>query len=82
MVKQLKMPPVHPGETLQRQFFKPLSLSREELAQDLHLPLYQLEDLIEGRSRIDADLAYRLGRYFQVEPEGFLSLQQIYDLEV
>lgn len=82
MVKQLKMPPVHPGETLQRQFFQPLKLSNQELAQGLHLPLYQLEDLIEGRSPITTEIAYRLSCYFQIEPEVFLNLQQHYDLEV
>lgn len=82
MDKQNKLPPVHPGKTLQRQFFQPLSLSREELAQDLHLPLYQLEDLIEGRSSITTEIAYRLSCYFQIEPEVFLNLQQHYDLEV
>jgi antitoxin HigA-1 len=83
MNKQLKMPPVHPGKTLQRQFFQPLkNLTQEELAQDLHLPLYQLEDLIEGKSPITTEIAYRLSCYFQIEPEVFLNLQQHYDLEV
>jgi addiction module HigA family antidote len=82
MEKQLKMPPVHPGKTLQRQFFQPLQITREELASDLHLPLYQLEDLIEGRSPITTEIAYRLSCYFQIEPEVFLNLQQHYDLEV
>lgn len=82
MSKQAKLPPVHPGKTLQRQFFQPLSLSREELARDLHLPLYQLEDLIEGRSSITTEIAYRLSCYLQIEPEVFLNLQQHYDLEV
>lgn len=82
MEKQLKMPPVHPGETLQRQFFQPLKLNNQELARDLHLPFYQLEDLIEGRSPITTEIAYRLSCYFQIEPEVFLNLQQHYDLEV
>ncbi len=82
MNKQVKLPPVHPGKTLQRQFFQPLNLSREELSQDLHLPLYQLKDLIEGRSPITTEIAYRLSCYFQIEPEVFLNLQQHYDLEV
>ena len=82
MNKQNKLSPVHPGKTLQRQFFQPLSLSGEELAQDLHLPLYQLQDLMEGRGPITTEIAYRLSCYFQIEPEIFLSLQQHYDLEV
>jgi len=77
-----KYPPVHPGKTLQRQFFAPLNLSTEEAAQALKVPPYQLQDLTEGKSKIDLEMAYRLGRYFQIEPELFLNLQQRYDFEV
>ena len=77
-----KLPPVHPGQTLERQFFQPLNLTKEQLAHDLHLPFYQLEDLITNKAPITPELAYRLGRYFQIEPEVFLNLQQHYDLEV
>ena len=79
---QAKYPPVHPGKTLQRQFFAPLNLSTEEAAQALKIPAYQLQDLIEGKSKIDLEMAYRLGRYFQIEPVMFLNLQQRYDFEV
>jgi len=79
---QLKYPPVHPGKTLQRQFFAPLNLSTEVAAQALKVPSYQLQDLMEGKSKIDLEMAYRLGCYFQIEPELFLNLQQRYDFEV
>jgi plasmid maintenance system antidote protein VapI len=57
MTKIEKFPPVHPGKTLERQFFQPLHLTKEELAHDLHLPLYQLEDLIIGKSNINPEIA-------------------------
>ena len=57
MTKIEKFPPIHPGKTLERQFFQPLQLTREELAQELHLPLYQLEDLITGKSNINSEIA-------------------------
>ena|ERR1041384_6290015 len=82
MNKQQIYPPVHPGKTLERQFFQPLNLVREHLAKDLHLPLYQLEDLINEKAKITPEIAYRLSCYFQIEPEVFLNLQQRYDLEV
>ena len=82
MTNSTKFPPVHPGKTLERQFFQPLQLTRKELAQALHLPLYQLEDLITGKSSINTEIAWRLSNYFKIEPEVFLSLQQHYDLEV
>jgi len=81
MTKQ-KFPPIHPGKTVWRKFFEPLNLSMEKAAQALKIPAYQLQDLMEGKSKIDSEMAYRLGRYFQIEPELFLNLQQRYDLEV
>ena len=80
--KFTKLPPVHPGKTIERQFFQPLPLSREELAQELCLPLYQLEDLTTGKISINLEIAWRLANYFKIEPEVFLNLQQHYDLEV
>jgi antitoxin HigA-1 len=77
-----KYPPVHPGKTVWRKFFAPLNLNTEEAAQALKVPSYQLQDLIDGRSKIDLEMAYRLGRYFQIEPEMFLNLQQRYDFEI
>jgi antitoxin HigA-1 len=82
MTNSTKLPPVHPGKTLERQFFQPLNLSREQLAQGLHIPTYQLQDLVEGKEKITPEIAYRLSCYFQIEPEVFLNLQQRYDLEV
>jgi addiction module HigA family antidote len=82
MTKIEKFPPVHPGKTLERQFFQPLQLTREKLAWNLCLPLYQLEDLIAGKSNINPEIAWRLSNYFKIEPEVFLNLQQHYDLEV
>jgi addiction module HigA family antidote len=65
-VKINKYPPVHPGKTLQRQFFAPLNLSAEEVARFLKVPTYQFQDLMDEKSKIDLEMAYRLGRYFQV----------------
>ncbi|WP_147410738.1 HigA family addiction module antitoxin [endosymbiont GvMRE of Glomus versiforme] len=75
-------PRSRPGKTVWRKFFEPLNLSVEESANALKIPPYQFQDLVDGKSKIDLEMAYRLGRYFQIEPEMFLNLQQRYDLEV
>ena len=81
MNSQTKFPPTHPGKIIERRFFKARNLTTEKVAQDIHLPVYQLQELVEGRRNIDTDIAGRLGLYFKVGAEGFLNLQQIYDLE-
>lgn len=77
-----KIPPIHPGEILKENFFKPRNLTVEQVAKDINIPLYQLQDLITEKRDIDTDIAYRLGLYFKVGAEGFLNLQQHYNLEV
>jgi antitoxin HigA-1 len=79
---QTKFPPIHPGKIIERRFFRTRNLTIEKVAQDTHFPLYQLQELIEGKRNIDTDIAARLGIYFKVGAEGFLNLQQIYDLEI
>jgi antitoxin HigA-1 len=80
--KREKFPPTHPGKIIANRFFKKRNLTVEKVAQDTHFPLYQLQELIEGKRGIDTDIAARLGIYFKVGAEGFLNLQQIYDLEI
>jgi plasmid maintenance system antidote protein VapI len=53
-----------------------------KIAKDTRLPLYQLQELVEGKRVIDIDIVAHLGIYFRVGVEGFLNLQQIYDLEI
>ena len=67
---------------LSRSFFKVHNLTVEKVAKDTCLPPYQLQELVEGKRNVDTDIAGRLGLYFKVGAEGFLNLQQIYDLEI
>jgi addiction module HigA family antidote len=76
---QNKLPPIHPGKILQEHFFQPRNLTVEKVAQDIHIPTYQLQDLVAEKGRIDPDMACRLGFYFKIGVEVFLNIQQIYD---
>ena len=76
------MPPVHPGEVLLEDFMKPLGLSVNKLALDLHVPATRMGEIVHQRRRVTADTALRLARYFNTNPEFWLNLQNFYDLEV
>lgn len=76
-----KFPPIHPGELLKNHLFEPRNLSIEKVASDIHVPVRELQNLIEGKKNLTTDLACRFGLYFQLGAKGFLNLQQIYDLE-
>ena len=75
------MEPVHPGETLREDFMKPLRLSVNKLALELHVPATRIGEIVHQRRRITAETALRLARYFKTNAEFWLNLQNFYDLE-
>lgn len=76
------MPPVHPGEVLREDFMKPMRLSINKLALDLHVPATRIGEIVHERRRVTADTALRLARYFNTNPEFWLNLQNFFDLEL
>jgi addiction module HigA family antidote len=77
---QPDLPPLHPGDQLREEFMRPLGLSPQRLAQDLDMPVWRIQSLIEERDAISGDTALRLSRYFGTTPEFWLNLQRDYDL--
>ena len=83
MAKRTKMlDPIHPGEILTEEFMKPLGISINRLARELHVPPNRIHGIVHGVRSITADTALRLGTYFGVTPELWLNLQTEYDLRV
>ena len=80
--KQMKIPPVHPGEVLMEEFLKPMGMSQNKLAIDLGVPPRRINEIVLRKRRITADTALRLARYFSMSPQFWLGLQMDYDLDV
>lgn len=76
------MPPVHPGEILREDFMKPVGLTINRLALELHVPATRIGEIVHERRRITAETALRLARFFNTNAEFWLNLQNFYDLEV
>ena len=76
------VPPVHPGEILREDFMKPLGLTVNKLALELHVPATRIGEIVHERRRVTAETALRLARYFGTNAEFWLNLQNFYDLEV
>jgi len=76
------MPPVHPGEVLREDFMKPLGLTVNRLALELHVPATRIGEIVHERRRISAETALRLARYFNTNAEFWPNLQNFFDLEV
>jgi addiction module antidote protein, HigA family len=81
MSKSELLAPVHPGEILREDFMRPLGLSVNRLALELHVPATRIGEIVNERRRITAETALRLARYFQTNAEFWLNLQNFYDLE-
>ena len=71
---------IHPGEILLEEFLKPMNISQNKLAMDIHVPAPRINAIARGRRAITADTALRLGKYFGTGPEFWLNLQTNYDL--
>ena len=61
---------------------KPLGVSINALAREIAVPPSRISEIVSGKRSITADTALRLGKYFGVSAELWLSLQVDYDLRV
>ncbi len=77
-----KLQPIHPSEILLEEFLKPMGISPEKLAQGLKISTETILNIINEKYPITADMALRLGRYFQMSPQFWLGLQMDYDLDL
>ena len=75
-----KLPPVHPGEMLREEFMKPLGISINGLARELHVPATRISEIVNERRGISADTAFRLARHFGTSPDFWMDLQKNYEL--
>jgi antitoxin HigA-1 len=76
-----RLKPVHPGEILLEEFLKPLNLSANALALDLHVPVTRIAEIVHERRGITPETALRLAKYFDTTPEFWVNLQARFDLE-
>jgi addiction module HigA family antidote len=75
------LPPLHPGEVLREEFLVPLKLTPYAVAKACGVPRTRIERIAREELGITADTALRLGRYFGIEPQFWLNLQNRFDLE-
>lgn len=68
------------GEILIEEFMKPMGISAYRLAQDIHVPVSRIQDILHGRRKITADTSLRLAKYFGVSDRYFLDIQN--DIEL
>ncbi len=68
------------GEILLEEFMAPLGISAYRLAQEIHVPVSRIQDILHDRRKITVDTSLRLARFFGVSDRYFLDIQN--DLDV
>lgn len=72
--------PTHPGEMLLKEFLEPMGITQRELADCIHVPYQQINELVNTRRGMTPSTALRLGKFFNIDPEFWLNLQLRWDL--
>ena len=70
----------HPGHAVRHDCLDPLGLTVTEGAKVLGVCRQALNNLVNGKAGISAEMALRLGKAFGGIPENWLHLQMAYDL--
>ena len=73
--------PIHPGEILADEL-EELGLSAKKLADVIAVPPNRLYQILAGKRNLTADTALRLGQYFGMSPDFWMSLQSAYELDL
>ena len=76
-----RLAPIHPGVYL-KELLDDLGLTQSRLARDIGVPAMRISYLVHGKRPVTAELALRLGRYFEQNPRYWLNLQSRYDMDV
>lgn len=68
------------GEILQEEFMEPMNISAYKLAQEIHVPVSRIQDILHDRRKITADTSLRLAKFFGVSDKYFLDMQNDIDI--
>jgi len=82
MITKRNLDPITPGEILREDFLEPLGISINKLSRDISVPPNRISEIVNGKRAITADTALRLRRYFGIEAQFWLNLQNEYDLRL
>ena len=72
--------PVHPGAIVREDCLRPLGLSVTEGAKRLGVGRQALSNLVNEKSSVSIEMAYRLSKAFGSTPETWLGMQLAFDL--
>ena len=82
--RRIRMPDFIPtpklSEILREEFMIPMNLTAYRLAQEIHVPVSRIQDILHDRRKITPDTSLRLAKYFGVSDRYFLDIQNDIDI--
>jgi addiction module HigA family antidote len=72
---------IHPGEVLGDEL-EEIGVSAKRLADAIEVPPNRLYQLLAGKRSMTADTALRLGQYFGMTADFWMTLQSAYELDL
>ena len=75
-----KLPPIHPGETLNEEFLLPMKITQSRLASAIGVDARRIRAIVHGQRSITAETALLLSRFFGNSAQFWMGLQSQYAL--
>ena len=75
-----KKRPTHLGEFIKEDILNELDITQAQLAEALGVSYHTINQLVNKKCSLTADIALRLSRFTQTSPEMWLNLQMAVDL--
>jgi addiction module HigA family antidote len=80
MKSNQSLPPIAPGEVLRKHIVAKLGITQEQLAAAMRVSRFSINQIINGRRSITAEMALRLARVTSTTANFWLNLQRDVDL--
>lgn len=62
------------------EFMEPLHISVKQMAHDIDVPEVEIQDVLDGKKEVSAELSIKLGKYFNVSDSIFFDIQKDIDI--
>lgn len=72
--------PTPPGEFIKEDILNELEITQEQLAKNLGVSRRTINQLVNNKRKITADMALRLGKFTNTSPDLWMNLQTTLDL--
>ena len=80
MSRSQKRRPTHPGALLREDILQAAGITQTELAERMGVSRLTVNEILNEKRAVTADIAHRLGRVFGNGPELWLNMQKAVDL--